>query len=252
LRQRVEHPPGDYYATLGVERRTSCSEIHAAGQALIERWNPERLAHAPRDLRELAALLHAHLAEACRELSDPFARAAYDAKLKGGTLDMPDQARLAQAFRRMLGTRRAEVLLAQGRRADAEREVLLAIGGDTMQYELIALHIWLRAHDPSENLPRLLARFDHALGGAPEAATLHWYRGLLLKKMAMHASALQEFRAVVELDPRHTDAAREVRLYEMTRDEWLPQTPRARSGTFVTSPSGFLRKLLGNDGEGRT
>jgi len=148
----------------------------------------------------------------------------------------------------MVATRRARALLAEGKLAAAERQTLLAIGGDTTQYELIALYIWLRAHDPSESLPRLLARFDRALGAAPESATLHWYRGLLLKKMAKHASALQEFRAVVELDPRHTDAAREVRLYDMTRGEWLLQNPRARSGTFVKSPTGFLRKLLGNDG----
>jgi hypothetical protein len=42
--------------------------------------------------------------------------------------------------------------------------------------------------------------------------------------MGRHASALQEFRFVIEKDPRHIDAAREVRLYEQR----LKNSPKDR------------------------
>jgi tetratricopeptide (TPR) repeat protein len=246
LRQRVDNPPSDHYAVLGIDPQASGSEVRVAAQALLVRWDPGRLGHAPAELRGLAALVQALVAEAYGALSEPFTRAAYNAGLSARSVAPPDQARLALAFRRMVGVRRIEALFAQGKLDAAEREVIRAIGNDTTQHELIALHLWIRAHDPMENLARLLARLDRTLEGAPETAKLHWYRGLLLKKMGKHASALQEFRSAVDLDPRHTDAAREVRLYEMTREEWLSQPARKGSGTFPKTESGLLRRLLGN------
>jgi len=72
---------------------------------------------------------------------------------------------------------------------------------------------------------------------------------LLLKKMGKHASALQEFREVVERDPHHIDAAREVFLYEKNRDHWLRATNGSGSGTFEKSSSGgILKRWLGRRG----
>lgn len=244
LRQRVERPPRDHYEVLGVPRDASAAAIRAAAGALLERYNPGRLAHLPHELRRVAAFVFAQGSEALRVLGDPFGRAAYQRALRDGSAAPPDSSRLALAYRAMMGTRRIEALVARGDFESAEREVIRAIGDDSTQHELVALHFWIRAQRASEDLPQLLGRYDRMLGAAPETVKLHWYRGQILKKMGKHASALQEFRSALELEPRFTDAAREVRHYELTREHWLGPPAKKGSGTFARSGAGLLRRLF--------
>jgi hypothetical protein len=140
---------------------------------------------------------------------------------------------------------RAESLLAQGNVAGAEREAALGLDAEPRRAALIALHTWLLAQRPGTSLPALWARLDLLVRKAPNDVRVHFYRGLLLKKMGKHASALQEFREVVDRDPHHIDAAREVFLYEKNRDQWLGRAAADGSGTFSkSSPDGILNRLL--------
>jgi hypothetical protein len=140
---------------------------------------------------------------------------------------------------------RAEALLAQGNIAGAEREAALGVDAEPQRADLLALHSWLLAQRPGTSLPALWARLDLLVRKAPNSIRVHFYRGLLLKKMGKHASALQEFREVVDRDPHHIDAAREVFLYEKNRDQWLPRASGDGSGTFAkSSPDGILNRLL--------
>jgi tetratricopeptide (TPR) repeat protein len=140
---------------------------------------------------------------------------------------------------------RAEALLAQGNVAGAEREAALGLDAEPQRADLLALHTWLLAQRPGASLPALWARLDLLVRKAPSSVRVHFYRGLLLKKMGKHASALQEFREVVDRDPHHIDAAREVFLYEKNRDQWLRRTSGDGSGTFAkASPDGILSRLL--------
>ena len=42
-----------------------------------------------------------------------------------------------------------------------------------------------------------------------------YWRGLLCKRIDNHNGAMQSFRKVVEINPKHMDAVRELRIYEM-------------------------------------
>lgn len=143
---------------------------------------------------------------------------------------------------------RAEALLTQGNLAGAEREAVLGLETEPQRVDLLALHTWLQAQRPGESLPPLWARLDLLVRKAPNNVRVHFYRGLLLKKMGKHASALQEFREVVDRDPHHIDAAREVYLYEKNRDQWLRAASSSGSGTFAKSSDGLLSRILGRRG----
>lgn len=143
---------------------------------------------------------------------------------------------------------RAEALLTQGNLAGAEREVALGLETEPQRVDLLALHTWLQAQRPGENLAPLWTRLDLLVRKAPNNLRVHFYRGLLLKKMGKHASALQEFREVVDRDPHHIDAAREVYLYEKNRDQWLRSASSSGSGTFAKSSDGLLSRILGRRG----
>jgi hypothetical protein len=92
---------------------------------------------------------------------------------------------------------RAEAMLAQGNVASAEREAALGLDAEPQRADLLALHTWLLAQRPGTSLPALWARLDLLVRKAPNSVRVHFYRGLLLKKMGKHASALQEFSSTV-------------------------------------------------------
>jgi hypothetical protein len=46
---------------------------------------------------------------------------------------------------------------------------------------------------------------------------VRWYRGQLLKRLGRERQAIEDFRLIVERDPRHVDAQRELRLFDMQR-----------------------------------
>ena len=46
---------------------------------------------------------------------------------------------------------------------------------------------------------------------------VRWYRGQILKRLGHERRALEDFRAIVERDPRNVDAQRELRLHDMQR-----------------------------------
>lgn len=72
----------DHYATLGVRRAASQTEIKKAYRALAARYHPDK--HRGNELEDLAREKLTELNEAYAVLSDPNKRAAYDASPGGG------------------------------------------------------------------------------------------------------------------------------------------------------------------------
>jgi predicted Zn-dependent protease with MMP-like domain/DnaJ-domain-containing protein 1 len=80
-----EPRPDDYYAILGVSAGASLPEIKRAYHREAKRWHPDRYATAEPALYARAERRMRMLTEAYRALSDPEARAAYDATLRADT-----------------------------------------------------------------------------------------------------------------------------------------------------------------------
>jgi curved DNA-binding protein CbpA len=250
IRRRLEHKRANYYGVLGVEVNATGADIRAAFTPLAKRFHPDSLTRSVPEARELAPQLFAQIMEAFRVLSDPFRRAEYDRDLRAGSAPEVDLEPLRRLYRGMVRPHRAEALLTAGNVEAAEQEVRRALDASPDEPELLALSALIQAQKPDANTRQLWALIDAAENRAPSNPKVHYYRGLFLQRLGKHASALQEFRQVVELDPHHIDAARQVRLYEKTRDQWMtesfppPSAATSTSGTFPRVSTDRLRAWL--------
>jgi hypothetical protein len=146
-------------------------------------------------------------------------------ELENGAGRAVEQARQERALAASEAFRKAEALLAHGHLARAEVEARFALENEPGQAEYVALCAWIDVLKPAADASHVLLELKRALRLAERNVKVHWYRGLVLQHLGRHEHALREFRSVLELDPRHLDAARHIRIYEMrndkTRKSWL-------------------------------
>jgi hypothetical protein len=86
----------------------------------------------------------------------------------------------------------------------------------------------------------------------PNNVRVLWYRGQLYKRIGKLSRAMRDFRYVVERDPRHVDAQREIRLYNMRRGERGTSIPPSggEGGRPSPSPSASDKPKSGGEGGG--
>lgn len=140
----------------------------------------------------------------------------------------------AEAFRK------AEALLAHGNVARAEVEARFALKNEPGQGEYVALCAWIDALKPGADPSQITLELKRAQRLAENNLKVRWYRGLVLQHLGRHEHALREFRSVLDIDPRHLDAARQVRVYEMR----LEKSPKGRPSLAPEpeQPGGWFRK----------
>lgn len=228
---------GTHYQLLGVPPDAVASVIQNAFFGLAKKWHPDRLRPEVADLKDQATRVFSRISEASQVLSDPAARKAYDESLVSG--DTPDEAEQVQKVLKATNAfQKAEVLLKRGNLALAEKEARIAFESDPSQADHVALHVWIQAQDPNADLVGLAVQLEKAAKSEPNNLRVRWYRGQLLKRLGRTREALTDFRFIVERDPRHTDAHREVRLYAMRR------------GNKPSDPPGHTSPPAGPDSQG--
>jgi curved DNA-binding protein CbpA len=225
---------GTHYDVLGVMPDATPSVIQSAFFGLAKKWHPDRLRPEVSDLKDQAARVFSRISEASQVLSDTAARKAYDESLAAG--DGADEAEQVQKVLKATNAfQKAEVLLKRGNLALAEKEALLAFQSDPSQADHVALHVWIQAQKPDANLLDLAFQLEKAAKSEPNNLRVRWYRGQLLKRLGRMREALHDFRFIVERDPRHTDAHREVRLYAMRRGS-KPSEPPGHTPSHPAGP----------------
>ena len=215
-----------HYEVLGIDREASSARIEAAFVTQADRWQPRKLGDhlSDDDARHAVERWFMRVWEARRVLLDAELRARYDEALDAGRADDSEARELERSLAAAEAFQRAELLLARGKLDEAEREAKLAVDGDPLHGDYLALHAWIRLQLPNPDPHEIRADLILALRLAPDSVRVRWYRGLALKSLGKHVSALHEFRAIVDRHPEHVDAQREVRVYEMR----LRQSPEGK------------------------
>lgn len=219
IRDRVSRGSADYYELLGVEPDAIPSVIQGAFFQLAKKWHPDRLGPDLGDVRELATKVFARMSEAHQVLSDPSRRKEYDDLRKAGGGSAEEQEQVQRVLRAATAFQKAEVLMKRNNTAGALEEARRAVELDPSQADYIALLAWVESTQLNANLEEILARIEKALRMEPNNTRIRWYRGSILKRLGKNGKAVGDFRFVVENDPRHVDAQREIRLYEMRKAE---------------------------------
>lgn len=208
----------DFFTMLGVPQDATNDVVQSAYFSLVKRWHPDRLPSELGVVREQAAKVFSRLSEAFQTLTDKERRAKYIELMKQGGGSPEEQEKVNQILEAQIEFQKAEILLKKGDIAGAERFASQAAAKDPEQHDYIALLAWLKATRPGsepDTVARSIKMLDGVLGQVPNHLRSLWYRGSLLKRIGKANTAVADFKKLLELDPKHIDAIREVRLHEM-------------------------------------
>jgi len=219
IHERVAHGGADYYELLGVAPDATPPVIQAAFFQLAKKWHPDRIGPELMDVRELSSKVFSRMSEAHQILSDAARRKEYDELRKSGAGSAEEQEQVQRVLRATTAFQKAEVLMKRNNLSAAVEEARKAVELDPSQADYIALLAWLESTQLNANLEEILARVEKAQRLEPNNTRIRWYRGSLLKRLGKSGKAMGDFRFIVENDPRHLDAQREIRLYEMRKAE---------------------------------
>jgi curved DNA-binding protein CbpA len=219
IRERAGHGSADYYELLGVPADAVPSVIQGAFFQLAKKWHPDRLGPDLVDVRDLATKVFARMSEAHQILSDSSRRKEYDELRKDGAGGAEEQEQVQRVLRAATAFQKAEVLMKRSNHVAALEEARKAVELDPSQADYIALLAWVESTQLNANLDEILARIEKAQRLEPNNTRIRWYRGSILKRLGKNGRAVGDFRFIVENDPRHLDAQREIRLYEMRKAE---------------------------------
>jgi hypothetical protein len=202
-----------FYDLLGVGRTATPDEVRAAFVRAAPSWRADRLPPEYDDVRDLCAQVQARLEEAYQTLSDPAARSRYDVTGGRARPSSPvDAAKVYKEAEAALENRQLKLAEELCRRA-------YELAPDVGRYA--AMLVWIDAERsvdaPPEHVKPLILKLDRIIGDDPHCEEALFYRATLLKRIGNDDAALRDFNRVVALNPRHIDAAREVRLYEMRK-----------------------------------
>jgi curved DNA-binding protein CbpA len=245
IRQRFEAMSDqDYYTILGVARDAPTSAIQTSFFALAKKWHPDRLGPEYDDVRELATRVFARMSEGHHLLIDETQRGEYDGVLQQGGGSAEEQEQVHQVLRAATNFQKAEVLLKKHNLAGAEEHVRLALEDDPGQADYVALYAWIQSQNPGrERFDDLIGMLNDAVNKEPKNERARYYRGQLLKRTGKLEGAIRDFRWVVDHNPKHLDATRELRLYEM-RKSMQPGARHSEAPKKGSDIGGLFKKVF--------
>jgi curved DNA-binding protein CbpA len=249
LAERLTVTKQSYYQVLGVPGNAPIEVIASAFFGLAKRFHPDRLGPEFEDVRDQATRLFARMTEAHQVLSDPKRRQEYDELVKQGEGSAEEQEEVLRVVRAATSFQKAQVLLKRSNLAAAEVEARRALADDPDQADHVALVAWLDANKPNANLEEALKILNDCVKKEEVNLRVRWYRGQILKRLGHEKRALDDFRFIVERDPHHVDAQRELRLHEMKRGaskSMRPKAPTTSKPPAGTSDSGRPRRTSSN------
>lgn len=220
----------DYFEVLGVADGASVEAVRAAFVHLAETWHPDRLHGELVSIRGDVAKVFSHMSRANETLCDPEARRAYEATRKATA------AALVRPRADVIRTVHAAMADRDFDTAIRLTQELIDAGADDA--EALAIQAWasVRAGEASEDeLRAALAKMEKAVNLDRKDDQAVYHRGLVHKRLDNVPSAFRDFARALQLNPKHLEAEREVRLFAM----------RARKGSGEDKLAGNAVEELG-------
>ncbi|MCW5806573.1 MAG: DnaJ domain-containing protein [Deltaproteobacteria bacterium] len=215
---------GDHYKLLGVSSEASDNDVRKVYFNLARQLHPDRLAALDiEDDQRQAQRVFAQINAAFATLSDPKKRAEYtDIQRRGGEAAIrAEQAKAEAAMQRALDAeeafRRAEIALKRDQAPLAIQELQRAIQLDPDAADYHAMLAWAQfVVAPEKNSVGGATRrtLERAIERAPQSITPRFFLGRVERILGRDQDALRHFRDVLSLEPRHAEAAGEVRALE--------------------------------------
>lgn len=199
----------DPFRILGIPHGVSTEAVRAAFIRLARLWHPDRLPSELAPFRAEAEKIFAYMSRAHETLCSPAARAILEKKRASAPPPPRERKDIMRELEHALGKREF---------AFAEEEAKRLVDRDADDGEAQAIAAWAAAHagDASEEVLRAsLARLDKAVAADRTCERSFYYRGMIAKRLGNPQNAMRDFARAVQLNPKHVDAQRELRVFEM-------------------------------------
>ncbi len=207
-----------HFDLLGVDEKTQPLDIRKRFTDIAKKFHPDAFpSGAPPESQEKAREISARANEAYQTLSNPSRRAEYltllsDHRIRGDS-KRAEKVRDAEVKAKM-----ADVLVKKREFGKARELLKLCVNNDPATPEYKATLAWAWFADPgvdrTEAQRMAQPLLQEALQSKP-SADAHYYMGQLLKEQEKVREATFHFKRATELDRKHREAARELRLITM-------------------------------------
>jgi CheY-like chemotaxis protein len=202
-----------YFQLLGVARDALPDVVEEAYAKLARRFGPERFASDPAAVQTVGAAIAALLATARDTLVDDTRREAYAAALLGGEASGTDDQ--SQVVRKL--TQDGEALLAKREYAQALEKLEQACRLAPEDANAQVLYGWVHfvVHRAAGGERAATRSVERAIALDPESPKGYFYLAQIHKACARNPQAQRLLRKVLELDPKHVEAAQTLRVLNM-------------------------------------
>jgi len=203
----------NFFDVLGLKKEADANQVKIAYLKAARSYHPDTVPPgSPEALGRVKADIFALIGEANRTLSDPKLRADYVAELSaGGTGSKVDIEKLLRAEDFF---QKGRILVQARKYADAVKIIDEAIACNPDEAEFYAWRGYakfLLATDKKAAQADVLKDIKHCIEKNPNVASAHYFMGYVAKALGDTRAAMEHFKRTVALDPRHIDAARELR-----------------------------------------
>jgi curved DNA-binding protein CbpA len=199
------------FATLGLEPDASVDVVRATYLRLVKAWHPDRVPADLASVKTEVAKIFAQITSAHHTLTDADARRAYLAARE-------ERAAIIRNRPRAEVLRLIDMALSTRDFAFAESECRRLSALHPNDADVQAIFAWTAAQageGPDSTLRAAVQALGRALENEADCVRARFYRGVLHKRLGDADLAYRDFARVVRVDPKHVDATREVRIYEM-------------------------------------
>jgi tetratricopeptide (TPR) repeat protein len=203
----------DHFAALGLDRKaTTTAEAKRAFFALAKELHPDTVTDATQtELRDLKEALFARINEAAQVLSDDARRKAYEQELDGKAQTVD----IGRVFAAEENFQRAEIMIKARKYQDGLALLEEAIHLNADEAEFYAWRGYARflvAQDRKEAYPDSAADCRKAIRMMDRCVPAHLFLGHMSKVVGDAKLAQACYERVLQLEPRHVEAQREMRL----------------------------------------
>ena len=229
----------NYFQMLGVDNTVLDDAISDAYVDRIKRFHPDRLPAELASLRSYVDTIFRHLTEAKNTLLDAEKRKSYFKTVQAGGGSPAADRKLAAILTAALEFEKAEVLVRRKEWAQAITLLDKSMDLSPDEPDYPAMKAWaLLQRDGEAQRDVILPLAQRALGMNAKHEQALLTLAFLYKRLGDATNAVKHFERVLEANPKHVDAARELRLAHMRGQTSEPAAEE--------KPGGVLSKLFGS------